>query len=68
MPVPPCPHGTVSGKSYYIAESVYQYAPKRTQEGLLYDMDRIYAVLQDGVPILFLDQEANGLDLRDIYP
>ena len=59
---------TVSGKSYCIAESVYQYAPKRTQEGLLYDMDRIYAVLQDGVPILFLDQEANRLDLRDIYP
>ena len=59
---------TACGKWYCIAESAYQYAPRQTSEGPLYDMDRIYVVLEDSFPVLFLDQDANRLNEQDIYP
>lgn len=55
------------GRYYRIAETVYQYAPRETKEGLLYDMDRVHAVIKDGVPIQFLDQEGHEINEQEIH-
>ena len=56
-----------AGRYYCISESVYQYAPRETKEGLLYDMDRIHAVVEDGIPVLFLDQDGYEMNRQDVY-
>lgn len=58
---------SINGRYYCIAESVYQYAPRETKEGLLYDMDRIHAVLENGIPVLFLDQDGYEMNGQDVY-
>lgn len=57
----------LDGRYYCISESVYQYAPRETKEGLLYDMDRIHAVIEDGIPVLFLDQDGYEVNEQDVY-
>ena len=58
---------SINDRYYCIAESVYQYAPRETKEGLLYDMDRIHAVLENGIPVLFLDQDGYEMNGQDVY-
>ena len=55
------------GRYYCIAETVYQYAPRETKEGLLYDIDRIHAVMENGMPVLFLDQDGYEVSEQEVH-